>query len=88
MPPQPAGGESNLDSNTILAASMSSAPRLLSAVVDSLPAKESQPAPFSSGGVNASPSKTCNRCMGGGVVLVNAGTGLAKPCVCNTRKYH
>jgi hypothetical protein len=67
--------------NTNLAASLSNAPRLLSAVADSIAAKVA-PSPHSSlsGGGDLPAVKTCKRCLGTGHILRNAGTGLLGPC--------
>ena len=68
------------DSTTNLGASLSSAPRLKSAVVDMLPATARPLAPSSSSGNDAMPSKTCGRCLGAAKVLLNAGTELVANC--------
>jgi hypothetical protein len=81
MSPQYANEVNGHDSNTNLAASMSNAPRLLSAVADSIQAKVA-PSPLSSlSGAGDLPAvKTCKRCLGTGHILRNAGTGLLGPC--------
>jgi ABC-type uncharacterized transport system substrate-binding protein len=81
MSPQYVSEVNGHDSNTSLAASMSNAPRLLSAVADSIAAKE-VPSPHSSlNGANDLPAvKACKRCFGARRILRNAGTGSLGPC--------
>ena len=68
-------------SNTSLGACMSNAPRLLSAVADSIAAKAVLCQPSSLSGGDVLPlAKTCKRCLGTGHILRNAGTGLLGPC--------
>ena len=81
MSPQYVNAANGHDSNTNLGASMSNAPRLLSAVADSMTAKVA-PSPLSSlsGAGDLPLVKTCKRCLGAGHILRNAGTGLLGPC--------
>ena len=64
-----------------LGASLSNAPRLLSAVADSIAAKVAlSPHSSLSGGGDLPVVKTCKRCLGTGRILRNAGTGLLGLC--------
>ena len=58
-PAPSANGANGHVSTTSLAVSLSSAPKVISAVADSLPAKVSPPTPSCSNGIDVLPSKTC-----------------------------
>ena len=81
MSPQYVSEVNGHNSNTSLAASLSNAPRLISAVADSIAAKVVQSPHSSLNGAGDLPAvKTCKRCLGTGHILRNAGTGLLGPC--------
>jgi len=81
MSPQYVVTKNGHDSNTSLAASLSNAPRLLSAVADSIAALVAPCHLSSLSGASDLPLvKTCKRCLGTGHILRNAGTGLLGPC--------